>query len=733
MKGSHEKTTQGPSSYQVISELLTYAANSTPDATAIMAPGRVALSYGRLSKHVCDIVDALNQMGIGRDDRVALVLPNGPEMAVAFLAAAAGATSAPLNPGYRSGDFEFYFSDLQPKALIIGAELDSPARSVAASQGIPVIELTATTEKEAGIFMLQGEAVADPVHTGFACPDDVALVLHTSGTTSRPKQVPLTHKNLCESAGNIRSTLALTESDRCLNVMPLFHIHGLVGAILSSLSSGASVVCTSGFDASRFFASLAEEDPTWYTAVPTMHQAVVSAACDHTGTVRECRLRLIRSSSSSLPPSLMPDLERLFNVPVIESYGMTEASHQMTSNLLPPGKRKPGSVGVAAGPEVAIMDEDGELMGSDEEGEIVIRGPNVTAGYAGNEEANAQSFSAGWFRTGDRGRMDGEGYLYITGRLKEMVNRGGENIAPREVDEVLLEHPAVAQAIAFAVPHPTLGEDLAAAVVVKRDAKVSEQSLRDYAFDRLADFKVPSQVIFVDAIPKGPTGKQQRIGLADKLAAKLQAPFVAPRNRVEETLAKFWAKTLRLKKVSIHDNFFAMGGDSLQAHELFAQIEHSLGKKLPPTTLFHSPTIEQLAGTVSNGQCTTSQNALVPIQSGGSKPPLFFVHAHEGSVIDERGAGIFAEPFPKKKHRTNGSRRGGGPLASFVTLPGSLRSAALIHRTPAVMTQSVVHAKPYSTLHIALSPVIGAAAFRTGDYEERIITPGIKGRKKWKD
>jgi len=372
-------------------------------------------------------------------------------------------------------------------------------------------------------------------------------------------------------------------------------------------------------------------------------------------------------------------------------------------------------------------------MGSDEEGEIVIRGPNVTAGYAGNEEANAQSFSAGWFRTGDRGRMDGEGYLYITGRLKEMVNRGGENIAPREVDEVLLEHPAVAQAIAFAVPHPTLGEDLAAAVVVKRDAKVSEQSLRDYAFDRLADFKVPSQVIFVDAIPKGPTGKQQRIGLADKLAAKLQAPFVAPRNRVEETLAKFWAKTLRLKKVSIHDNFFAMGGDSLQAHELFAQIEHSLGKKLPPTTLFHSPTIEQLAGTVSNGQCTTSQNALVPIQSGGSKPPLFFVHAHEGSVIDERGAGIFAEPFPKKKHRTNGSRRGGGPLASFVTLPGSLRSAALIHRTPAVMTQSVVHAKPYSTLHIALSPVIGAAAFRTGDYEERIITPGIKGRKKWKD
>jgi acyl-CoA synthetase (AMP-forming)/AMP-acid ligase II/thioesterase domain-containing protein/acyl carrier protein len=616
-----------------ISELLTRVANSTPDVTAITAPGRVALSYGALSKHVDGMVLRLNQMGIGCGDRVAMVLPNGPEMAVAFLAVAAGATSAPLNPAYRAGDFEFYLSDLRPKALIIGSDLDSPARPVADSLGIPVIELKANVRAEAGIFTLDGGAVSDPVQTGFAGPDEVALVLHTSGTTSRPKQVPLTHRNLCASAGNIRSALALTDSDRCLNVMPLFHIHGLVGAILSSLSSRASVVCTPGFDAPGFFVWLAEEDPTWYTAVPTMHQAVVSAEVDHAGIARRSRLRFIRSSSSSLPPSLMSNLERLFDVPVIESYGMTEASHQMTSNLLPPGKRKPGSVGVAAGPDVAIMDGSGKLLGHEEEGEIVIRGPNVTAGYAGNAEANAQAFNAGWFRTGDLGRLDEMGYLYITGRLKEMVNRGGENIAPREVDEVLLEHPAVAQATAFAVPHPTLGEDLAAAVVVKAGSDITEQSLRDYAFKHLADFKVPSQVIFVEEIPKGPTGKLQRIGLADTLAGELQTPFVAPRNRLEETLAKFWAKTLRLKNVSIHDNFFALGGDSLRAHELFAQIEHSLGKKLPPVTLFHAPTIEQLASALTNGQCRILENALVPIQTRGSKPPLFFVHAHEGSVI----------------------------------------------------------------------------------------------------
>jgi acyl-CoA synthetase (AMP-forming)/AMP-acid ligase II len=288
-------------------------------------------------------------------------------------------------------------------------------------------------------------------------------VLHTSGTTSRPKQVPLTNANLCHSACNIRRALELTANDRCLNVMPLFHIHGLAAAVLASLASGASIVCTPGFYAPRFFEWVAEFQPTWYTAVPTMHQAILARAG---GETRPSSLRFIRSCSAALPPQVMAELERFFSVPVIESYGMTEAAHQMASNPLPPEKRKPGSVGRAAGPEVAIMDDAGRLATAGETGEIVIRGPNVMAGYAGNPAANESAFRGGWFRTGDQGRLDEEGYLYISGRTKEIINRGGEKISPREIDEALLEHPAVKESAVVASPDETRGEIVKAFVIL---------------------------------------------------------------------------------------------------------------------------------------------------------------------------------------------------------------------------------------------------------------------------
>ncbi len=585
--------------------LLASAADSAPNAAAIAAPGRGVLTYGQLHTHVSDVVQTLNQMGVGRHDRVALVLPNGPEMAVAFLAVAAGATSAPLNPAYRVSDFEFYLSDLGAQVLIVSADLDSPARSVAASLGIPVIELNTTRTERAGLFTLTGEAVADPVRTADAAPGDVALVLHTSGTTSRPKQVPLTHDNLCASARNIRSALALTESDRCLNVMPLFHIHGLVGAVLSSLASGGSVVCTPGFVASQFFAWLADEDPSWYTAVPTMHHAVVREAGspvkrDRRQIIGASRLRFIRSSSSSLPPSLMSTLEQLFDVPVIESYGMTEASHQITSNLLPPGGRKPGSVGVSAGPKVAIMDDRGNFVDREVEGEIVMRGPNVTAGYLGDLSASTTFSPEGWFRTGDRGRIDADGYLFVTGRLKEMINRGGETIAPWDVDNVLLGHPDVAQASAFAVPHPTLGEDLVAAVVLTPEADITEQVLRQYIFERLADFKVPSQLVFVDAIPTGPTGKLQRVRLYQELKHLLRRPHEDPHTELEGVVVGYFKSVLQRDEVGVTDNFFALGGDSLRATQVVSRVRADFQIELSVVTVFQSPTPRELAAGIDH-------------------------------------------------------------------------------------------------------------------------------------
>jgi acyl-CoA synthetase (AMP-forming)/AMP-acid ligase II len=350
--------------------------------------------------------------------------------------------------------------------------------------------------------------------------EDVALVLHTSGTTSRPKIVPLSHRNITASATHIGAMLALGPDDLCLNIMPLFHIHGLIAAVLSSLAAGGQVVCTPGFNAFKFFGWFAAIRPTWYTAVPTMHQTILGLAPRNKAAIAAGRLRFLRSSSASLPAQAMVDLEAAFGVPVIESYGMTEASHQMASNPLPPRPRFPGSVGVAAGPEVAIMDEAGILLPQGALGEVVIRGPNVTAGYENNPKANAENFVNGWFRTGDQGTLDERGYLRLTGRLKELINRGGEKISPLEVDDVLSEHPAVGQCLTFAMPHKMLGEEVAAAVVLREGATADELTLRDFAAARLAAFKVPRRIVFLDEIPKGATGKLMRIGLAEKLGIK---------------------------------------------------------------------------------------------------------------------------------------------------------------------------------------------------------------------
>jgi acyl-CoA synthetase (AMP-forming)/AMP-acid ligase II len=487
------------------------------NAEAIAAPGRPALSYAGLRQLVADTVASLNAMGIGRNDRVGIVLSNGPEMATAFMAVAAGTTSAPLNPAYRGEEFEFYLSDLHAKALIVEQGSTSPAIEVAKKLGVAIVELRVAEGAPAGQFTLHGSTVGAPAHGGMAQPDDVALVLHTSGTTSRPKIVPLSQRNVCASARHIRETLHFSPQDRGLNIMPLFHIHGLIAAMLAPISAGASVFCTPGFDALKFFGWMDEAKPTFYSAVPTMHQAILTRASRNAEVIARNPLRFIRSSSSSIPPQVIAELEATFKAPLVEAYGMTEAAHQMASNPLPPKARKPGSVGLPGGPDVEIMDEAGNILPFGEVGEIVIRGPNVTAGYENNDKANAEAFTHGWFRTGDQAVKDQDGYISLTGRLKEIINRGGEKISPREVDEVFMDHPAVQQVVTFAIPHPKLGEEVGAVVVLREGQAATDKELQQFLATRLADFKVPKKILFMDEIPKGATGKLQRIGLAQKL------------------------------------------------------------------------------------------------------------------------------------------------------------------------------------------------------------------------
>jgi acyl-CoA synthetase (AMP-forming)/AMP-acid ligase II len=497
-----------------LSELLNAGAAGT---TALTAPGGVPLSHGALRALLARTVDELAAHGIALGDRVAIVLENGPEMAASFLAIASGATAAPLNPSYRAEEFEFYLTDLRAKLLVVGPQ-DTPAVDVASRLGIPVARLTPRPDAGAGSFDLEFDGTGPPAAPSRpAGPDDIALVLHTSGTTSRPKIVPLSQRNLCASAHSVRETLSLSPDDVGLVVMPLFHIHGLVAALLAPLSAGGTVCCTPGFNALRFFGWMAQARPTWYTAVPTMHQAILTRAGKNPDVVATNRLRFIRSSSSALPVAVIAQLEETFRAPVIEAYGMTEAAHQMASNPLPPAVRKPGTVGQAAGPEVRVVDERGITAPPGQRGEIVIRGPGVMSEYENNPTATREGFIDGWFRTGDQGSMDTDGYLTITGRLKEIINRGGEKISPREVDEILMEHPAVHQCVTFGVPHEMLGEEVAAAIVLKDGAACDDRELRRFASVRLADFKVPKRILFLKEIPVGATGKLQRIGLAQKL------------------------------------------------------------------------------------------------------------------------------------------------------------------------------------------------------------------------
>jgi acyl-CoA synthetase (AMP-forming)/AMP-acid ligase II len=577
-------------------DLLQGHAQRFADAPAILAPDCAPLSYQRLYRHIDDIGRTLRGKGIGRDDRIAVLMPNGPQLAVAIVAVAANAACASINPAYSAEELDRYFADLKPRALILPAGVDGPTRSVAQARGVPVFDLT-PTGKAAGLFTLTGMAAGEPSSDPVG-PGSTALFLFTSGTTSRPKIVPLTHVNICTSAFSAVAALKLSEADRCLNVLPLFHGHGLIATVMTSLAAGGGVVCTPGCDVSRFFGWLREFAPTWYSAVPTMHQAILAQARLDPDQVAGIRLRLVRSASAPLPPRVFAELERTFGTSVIEFYGMTEtASAPIACNPLPPRRSKPGSVGIPVGLDVAILNGRGDVLPTGQTGHVTVRGGSVMPGYDGDAAATAAAFTGAWFKTGDQGFFDDEGFLYLSGRTREMINRGGENIAPREVDEALLEHPAVAEAVTFAVPHATLGEDVAAAVVLRPNADATAKDIRQFAAGRLADFKVPRQVLIVAQLPKGSTGKVQRIGLAEKLGLGSAASrtFAAPRTPLETILAGIWADVLRVEQVGIHDDFFALGGDSLLAAHVLTSIHDAVHLDVGVVSLFDAPTVAEMA------------------------------------------------------------------------------------------------------------------------------------------
>ena len=485
--------------------------NAAPgNSTAVIIPETsIFVTYDSVRRQVMQMAEELAAMGIRRDDRVANVLPNGLPTIVAFLAGAVAGTAAPLNPAYRYDEFRFYLEDTAAKVLLAPEEGADEARRAAADLNIPVYSVQIDDK---GYVSIVGAPKGIPV--SLPGPDDIALILHTSGSTGRPKRVPLKQRNIAVSTKNISETYQLKDNDISLCVMPLFHIHGLVASTLSTFRTGGIVILPNKFNPMSFWRTVREHGATWYSCVPTIHQLSVARLNEKPEGID--KLRFVRSCSSALSPVLKEKLENLLQVPVLEAYGMTEASHQMCSNPLPPRASKAASVGPGTGVKVGIMDDDGNLLPSGELGEVVIQGPNVIEGYENNPEANAKSFTNGWFRTGDQGMIDGEGYLHLKARIKELINRGGEKIAPLEIDEVMLKHPSVAEAVAFGMPHPTWGEEVAIAVVLKEPQ--AEALLVEHCKKHLADFKVPKKILIVDKIPRTATGKIQRRAVAAAFA-----------------------------------------------------------------------------------------------------------------------------------------------------------------------------------------------------------------------
>jgi acyl-CoA synthetase (AMP-forming)/AMP-acid ligase II len=499
-------------SVNTLSDVLHFADSNT----AVVVPEvGIVVTYDSLRRQVWDMANALASVGIRRGDAVALALPNGLPAIVGFLAASIAGTAAPLNPAYPYEEFLFFLRDTNARILLcppVGAEF---ARSAAADCNIPVYSVEMSEQGEVRVQGAPGGVSAvEPT------AEDIGLVLHTSGSTGRPKRVPLRHFNLAISSANIANTYALTQDDVSLCIMPLFHVHGLIGSTMATLVSGGTVIVPTKFNALTFWKTVREHRVTWYSGVPTMHQVLLARA--HNKPAEAASLRFIRSCSAPLSSELIHKIEGLFGVPFVEAYGMTEAAHQMTSNPLPPRHRKAGSVGVGAGLRVRIIDKDGNDMGNDRRGEVAIMGANVFRGYDNNPEANANAFVNGWFRTGDEGWLDSDCYLHLTGRIKDIIIRGGENIAPHEVDEVLLKHPAVSAAVTFGFAHPTLGEEVAAAVVLHDPHGATESALLKHCRESLADFKCPKKIYLVKSIPTTATGKIRRSAVADALVGGRQ-------------------------------------------------------------------------------------------------------------------------------------------------------------------------------------------------------------------
>ncbi len=580
--------------------LLEAGASQDPESPALLDVEGRKISYKSLVDSSLRFSGLLVSQGIQRGDRVAWVVPSGPDAAVAFFAISGVATSVPIRNSASFDEIRALLEGTQARAVVLSEDAQSEASAAADGLHLPIIRLPA---RFPSTRRFQNQSAPDSGSSLLPYwerpePDDVAVILpSTAGSgTAQPCQVPLTHRNLVSAARHVAASLELQKSDRCLNLLPLEGMHGLIGCLLASISRQASVICAPGFCSRRLGSWLFQGGPTWFSAVPAMYDAWIERLESSGERLPGHALRFVRSCSASLPARLQKALESTLKVPVIEAYCVSEAGHQIASNPLPPRLRKPGSVGLPTGTRVAILGESELPLPPGQLGEIVVRGDGVTPGCPGNPEFHRRSFVQGWFRTGDLGHVDGDGYLFLAGRALEEIQRGAERIFPLEIEAVLVAHPGVTGAVAFPRPHPTLGQDLVAAVVLREGAAATENGLRAFAFDRLPPAKVPSRILILDQLPRDASGKFHRESLARELASQLRVPSVLPRNDIEVLVAEIWSSELECSEFGVDDNFFTLGGDPGRAARIVSRLNDLFQLALPVLALLRHPTVRQLTG-----------------------------------------------------------------------------------------------------------------------------------------
>lgn len=614
-------------------------ASQHPASKAILSPNRIALTYEELIMLVRKVIEKLHGFGVKRGDRIGLVLPNGPEAVIAFLACSSIGTCAPLNIDAAKREINWSLVDLKLDFLIVQKNHQTEAVQSALTANTPVLILTPLLERPSGAFSLDCDsacACAVEAQACIAAEQHPALLLHTSGTTSLPKIVPITHKMILKASALIQRDLQLTLQDRCLNVMPLFHVHGLIGAVLTSLLAGASVVCTSGYKEQAFFEWLITFAPTWYTSSPPIHCRIVETGLQLKQLPLQTSLRFIRSASAPLSALTAEKLTQVFGVPVIETYGMTETASQIAGTPLPPAKQKTGSVGRPSVEALKVVGPEGVPLPPFEVGNLFVRGESVFSGYENQPEANCQAFVDGWFCTGDQGYLDADGYLFLAGRQSEIINKGGEKVFPREIDDVLITHPAVIDAVAFPVPHPSLGHNIAAALVIKPDMDISVEEIRHFLADRLTNYKIPGMIFFTKSIPRSASGKVQRRQLADlflpEIAAQSKQPFIGPRTETEKLVAAIWCKSLGLESIGITEDFFFLGGYSLMAAQIVAELELIYDVQVPISVMFRANTVKKMAELIDK-RPVGKLSPIVPIRYGTTFKTIYCVHPVDGELF----------------------------------------------------------------------------------------------------